>query len=237
VVFENHSGVLDTTPTWSWSPINPQNLVCETVAWADVTNSHLENVTETFSGNGQRKLFNLGNRPIQSLDSIVVDNARLPYPAYCYDPLTGWFSLAAAPLPGTDNVKAFYSRSTSPDLAVTNWDQSHSNYLFKNTTPSGIAAQIQTPESKIQNLSAWPNPFRTRTAISLRPATGGSELRIFDASGRCVRTIPLHSSLFTLLSSLTWDGTDQAGRTLPAGMYVCIERGSGAMVKLVRLAD
>jgi hypothetical protein len=45
-VFENHAGVLDTTPSWSWNTTPSGSLVCEAVVWGDMANRHLSSVSE-----------------------------------------------------------------------------------------------------------------------------------------------------------------------------------------------
>ena len=64
-------------------------------------------------------------------------------------------------------------------------------------------------------LTCEPNPFRTRTAISLQLAANRpARLAIFDASGRCVRTFTVNRAPYTV-----WDGTDELGQPLPSGAY------------------
>jgi hypothetical protein len=86
-------------------------------------------------------------------------------------------------------------------------------------------------------LTAWPNPFGTATTIRLSltpdPWSPTPLLRIYDATGRCVRTLPL-SSFLSPLSSLSWDGLDDSGRRVPAGPYF-IEARSGSEVQLTRV--
>ncbi|MCK4256698.1 hypothetical protein KAX35_07400, partial [candidate division WOR-3 bacterium] len=43
-------------------------------------------------------------------------------------------------------------------------------------------------------------------------------LRIYDLSGRLVRTFPLPSSLFSPLK-IVWDGKDAKGNSVPSGIY------------------
>jgi hypothetical protein len=65
------------------------------------------------------------------------------------------------------------------------------------------------------SLSCEPNPFRTRTAISLQAkANSPTELTVFDVSGRCVRTLTANRT-----SCAVWDGTDGLGQPLPSGAY------------------
>ncbi len=234
VVFENHAGVLDTTPTWSWIPANRTDLVCEAVVWGDLTNGHLSAVTEAYDGDGQRKLFNLHRRPLQTLDSVRVDGTRVPVAGYCSDPLAGWVSFASAPPSGAGNVVFYYRFSVAPDLAVTNWNQSRGNHLFLNTTPVGVAAHRE--ELAPSRLTAWPNPFRTGVRL-LVAARGPSDVRIVDVSGRQVRVLRVPRSPLSTSYSLTWDGRDEAGRPVAPGVYFAALGSPNSMVKLVRVSQ
>lgn len=69
----------------------------------------------------------------------------------------------------------------------------------------------------VAGLSARPNPFTASTRILLaRAPETDCTLTIHDSAGRRVRAIawPAHTS------ADTWDGTDDLGRPVPAGMYV-----------------
>ena len=66
-----------------------------------------------------------------------------------------------------------------------------------------------------------PNPFGPTTRI--RYATthrGPVELRVFDAAGRLVVTLvdKMHGPGYHVVG---WDGTDDDGRPVPAGVYFC----------------
>ncbi len=232
VVFENRAGTLDTVPSWSWSPSIPTQLVCETVVWADIANRHLVNSAATFSGNGRQSLFTLPHRPLHRLDSILVNGRRLPSTAYCHDPLAGWFSLALAPDSGTGNVTAFYSYSSHPDLLVTNWVAAQPNYLFRNTTPVGICHPSSSFCPPVSCLTAEPNPFRSHLHFLLAGASSGID--IYDATGRLVRFVAAPANQLPP-TVLMWDGCDNAGRALPAGLYVAVERKTGTALRLVRV--
>jgi hypothetical protein len=70
-------------------------------------------------------------------------------------------------------------------------------------------------------IRAMPNPFTTRTAISLQLAANGrADVRIFDASGRLVRVLSANSSLLTA-NPVVWNGRDESGRMLGPGTYIC----------------
>ena len=64
-----------------------------------------------------------------------------------------------------------------------------------------------------------PNPFSSRTLIRFElPTAGAARVAVHDVAGRLVRTIvsgPLASGPHDAL----WDGRDDAGRRMPAGLY------------------
>lgn len=70
---------------------------------------------------------------------------------------------------------------------------------------------------------AFPNPFRSSVAIPFAPGGaarggGGVRLTIHDAAGRCVRV--LHDGPAGAEREVArWDGRDERGRNLPAGVY------------------
>ena len=231
VVFENDSGTLGPTPTWSWSPANPGNLVCETVMWGDVGNRHVVAAIARFDGDGARRLFTLPRRPVQFLDSITVNGERLNPGDFCFDPLAGWFSLAATPPPGSSNVACHYRYSTHHDLCVTNWDRTNGNFLFHNTTPSGIAGPHSAPT--LAMLIARPNPASGRMTIRLTgpgvPVPTG--LHIYRQDGTLARTIATPAPGNPVW---TWNGRDNMGNLLPSGIYFARTGMAGTSLKLIR---
>ena len=64
-----------------------------------------------------------------------------------------------------------------------------------------------------------PNPFNPRTDISFEMAAAGhASLRVYDASGRLVKTL-INGQRETGRHTVTWDGRDEAGRSAAAGVY------------------
>jgi len=86
-------------------------------------------------------------------------------------------------------------------------------------------------------LAVSPNPFRGSVHISLgrslRRSLSSSPVCIIDAQGRFVRSLPFPTSLVPRPSSLSWDGTDDAGRRLPAGVYYVRSRAARAIPVLL----
>jgi len=67
----------------------------------------------------------------------------------------------------------------------------------------------------------YPNPFRISTTItiSMTQRAEGSELCIYDATGRPVRSFSFSTAYSLLPTPIVWNGTDDSGRNLPCGVY------------------
>ena len=76
----------------------------------------------------------------------------------------------------------------------------------------------------VDGIESFPNPFSAATTIRFA-ATGAASgsVRVFDASGKLVRTLPAAHAL-----SVTWDGRDSRGQETGPGVYFC-RYGSGAL--------
>ncbi|MCK4250150.1 T9SS type A sorting domain-containing protein [candidate division WOR-3 bacterium] len=82
-------------------------------------------------------------------------------------------------------------------------------------------------------ITLMPNPFRNKLNIKFRKGhpdritrssygTGsaeGIELKIYDVSGRIIRSFNLASGLVPLASTVSWDGKDDLGNRIAAGVY------------------
>jgi flagellar hook assembly protein FlgD len=84
----------------------------------------------------------------------------------------------------------------------------------------------ESPEDYVNDreiwLSVFPNPFSEQTTINLHGIghrAEGMELRIYDLSGRLVRSFDLTSSILHPISTLTWDGDSNSGKPLRTGVY------------------
>jgi flagellar hook assembly protein FlgD len=68
------------------------------------------------------------------------------------------------------------------------------------------------------------------------PESGETRLQVFAADGRLVRTL-VSGALAAGPHTLSWNGTDGRGRSMPAGVYCYRLRGAGADLqqKVVRI--
>ena len=79
----------------------------------------------------------------------------------------------------------------------------------------GLSEQPRQLPAPVSRPVFAPNPFRgsTRMAAEGRELnTGNSPLRIYNSTGRCIRTIPGGQTV--------WDGCDDKGTKVPAGVYL-----------------
>ena len=76
------------------------------------------------------------------------------------------------------------------------------------------------PGSGSPRLFVAPNPFQKATAVRFElPHAGEVDVRVFDVSGRRVRSL-WSGHVASGVRSVTWDGADDAGRRVGPGVYV-----------------
>ncbi len=77
------------------------------------------------------------------------------------------------------------------------------------------------PDHALPFFRVYPNPFSELTNIGFSTGLGAQDvaLKIYDATGRLVRDFPLPTAYSLLPTTVKWDGTDQSGNRLPAGVY------------------
>ena len=94
------------------------------------------------------------------------------------------------------------------------------NKLNLKQTGEGEQSAGRTPLPMKPALNACrPNPFRDRTQISYQlPSAGNVSLRIYDVSGRTVRTLQ-NGFQKPGAYSVNWDSKDSRGRLVPHGVY------------------
>ncbi len=92
------------------------------------------------------------------------------------------------------------------------------------------------PQAGTGDLSVYPNPFRHGTSIHYGAAADSDRagsVQVFDISGRLQRTLALGGD-----SSVIWDGNNERGIALPAGVYMLRATGdseaAGERVVLIR---
>lgn len=107
--------------------------------------------------------------------------------------------------------------------------------------PPGKKEREAIPVTSRFSVSAFPNPFRTKLQIVVKfehlfESSKIQKVKIFDCSGRCVRTISLRPGGHTTqnINRIFWNGKDNLGHLVPPGIYF-INIGRIQCNKVVRL--
>jgi len=81
--------------------------------------------------------------------------------------------------------------------------------------------EITKLDVKTLTMQLAPNPFTSLIKISFNIGHSAERiaLRIYDATGRMVRSLDPASNIENQVCSVIWNGTDARGRRLPAGVY------------------
>ena len=84
--------------------------------------------------------------------------------------------------------------------------------------------ELEAEKPLIFSLQVHPNPFTNQTQIRFtihdsRYTIENTELCIYDASGRLVKSFNHESCIMDHGSAISWDGTDQLNRRLASGVY------------------
>ncbi|HEX6791041.1 MAG TPA: T9SS type A sorting domain-containing protein, partial [Candidatus Krumholzibacteria bacterium] len=142
-----------------------------------------------------------GDQALQSIDVLRA-------------PAAGGEASVVATLPG--NAREYVDKSATPGARYAYTIMIHGVYGASYASP---ALETTAPNLPTTFWQSYPNPFRGTTTISayLRERANVS-LAVFDAAGRRVRSLVsgVRDEGDTVVS---WDGTDDAGRRLPSGVY------------------
>ena len=139
----------------------------------------------------------------------------------------------ASSTPQTTHV-VFESGNGFYDAGVAVLPVATSNATVVISNPVGV--ESTRPETG-PRLRAAPNPFQAATVIQVDPASAGDqELTVLDLSGRMVRR--LQRGWFSAAQrECRWNGTDETGRAVPAGVYYVTLRTAKGLerLRIVRL--
>lgn len=114
-------------------------------------------------------------------------------------------------------------------------------WLIKMKPETG-AEEIPNLKSQISKLVIYPNPFSEKTKIIWQTSErewsrekGVASIKIYDATGRLVRQF--NHLTIQPFNKIVWDGADDMGCKLSAGIYFCQFRYEGKMItqKLIKL--
>jgi hypothetical protein len=161
----------------------------EAIVFGDYDNDGLDTMIATYVSNGSQRLYYLPHPPLQTILHIVVGADTLAPNQFCYDLENGWVMLVAAP--GSGVAVAFrFVASRDLDFAVSNWDNTIGNYVFRNLTPPASVSNVAQLPRETRLFPSFPNPFNPSTTIRFEIAEAGPVwLRVVDLLGREVATL------------------------------------------------
>jgi hypothetical protein len=92
----------------------------------------------------------------------------------------------------------------------------------------GGVVDVAQAVSSYRLLRTFPNPLSSSTTIAFEIEGGEASvrLRVFDVEGRLVRTL-LDGRAPAGETQVVWDGVDDRGRRVAAGLYLCRLQGPG----------
>lgn len=118
------------------------------------------------------------------------------------------------------------SRNGTYYILVKSWEGSNPDEPYRLSVSVDGASQLSVQEKeKTRSLPedfaisrAYPNPFNPTTTVSIQlPSESEVKLTIFNTMGENVYQVK--TILPAGIHSLTWNGTDHAGRAVPSGLY------------------
>ncbi len=99
-------------------------------------------------------------------------------------------------------------------------------------SPRGLSAGIGLGLSR----SVYPNPFTDRTTFQLTmPTEGIVTIRVYDITGRLMKTLEEGTPFAAGSHNIGWDGTDLDSHPAPPGVYVCALFSNNVFVNSVKV--
>ena len=180
--------------------------------------SGLGGVWKTMDGGGSwlSKNDGLGNRSVWSLSIDPADPIHL---------VAGTVEGVYESFNGADSWSALAAGLDVPD---TRWVAFAGRRLIAGTyggsapwfEDEAVLVSPAPPASDvILALFARPNPFNPVTNIRIEAAAGPLRLVVYDLRGRLVRVLHDERTFLGGIFEAVWNGTDEAGRPVPSGVY------------------
>lgn len=197
-VLDPNGIALCTASHWQWSPAIAFDGTDYSVAWQDWRNSidhDIYGATINTSGtivNTYVISGQSGHQLSPALAHGTSDSALIVY--------SGW----------ADSINAH------PANAMRIWGKFYPFVGIEDKSASGAQAANSL-------LRVFPNPFSEQTCFSFAAEQRSPymKLNIYDITGNLVRQLPLTTVNPSLCASGTWQGQDDSGNQLPAGVYFC----------------
>jgi hypothetical protein len=132
---------------------------------------------------------------------------------------------------GTSAYAYRYGRTGGP-WVYADLDGSANGYLAEQAGQLVVGSPSGTPDvvpAKLRLHAAQPNPFNPSTSLRFDvPTAGFVRLAVYDLAGRLVRTL-VAEELKAATHTATWDGCNDSGRPVGAGIYAARLESAGGV--------
>lgn len=100
--------------------------------------------------------------------------------------------------------------------------ENDSTINFSLSTDSGVAGRPEVNVFITRLEQPYPNPARSEVHLRYQLAfTGSAVLEIYDITGRRIKSLPQGTVPAGAVRPFIWDGSDQSGKKVSAGVYFC----------------
>ncbi|MCA9754126.1 MAG: hypothetical protein KC591_18140 [Gemmatimonadetes bacterium] len=151
---------------------------------------------------------------------------------------TDALAIASATVPGgAAHISHLVTTTDTFGLVIYNKNAESGTYKIVIGDGDAVSAPDVANVPSVLSLSATENPFRNGTALSLSlPQERHARVELFDVAGRRIRNLT-DGVLPAGAHRVEWDGRDETGATVGAGVYLARmeSRGETRTVKLVRV--
>lgn len=141
-IYLNTGGSFPASQDWSSTKLS----TVEALVFGDVDAAGVQDALGEMHAPSSGRTYYVDHAPIHELLGVRVDGATLAASQYSYDLEDGWIALGATPL---SSVEIDYRWSDSLDLAVTSWDSSIGNLVYR---------RMAVPRAIFRNDSLGANP-------------------------------------------------------------------------------
>jgi len=183
--------------------------------------------------NTSRSIYELG---MSSYEDLIIDNPtfRTQYDNIMRTLINGPFATANL-IAAIDALEAALTpaMSTDPYNPVTASEFTDlrnfvtaRNLNVASQLPPSVSVEGDSPVREAR-LTAQPNPFQTRTHVAFGVERAGTaRVRVYDTRGALVRTL-VDGALPAGRHQTSWQGTDETGRPVGAGLYFVVCEADG----------
>ncbi len=150
---------------------------------------------------------------------VEFPNALTENALYTYDSQSG---------SNTDKMVGLIDNMDNKHLVVTGFPLYYMElptvrqFMTKLMADFGENVSVDDPHSQDFCVMCTPNPFRHSTVINFNKSTEfteNMEIKIYNIKGQLVRELPIFASSPCRFVAVVWDGTDEQGKDIGAGVY------------------